>query len=100
MRRRRIAAGFGVLPFLPARGRDDQNLAFSLSQEIAAGLVRWFDVIALASLVRRPSAHLNEDLLKGKDLDRGSACQRSYADVADDPPEPNAQEAATGGDAG
>ena len=61
----------GVLPFLATRARDDQNLALSLSQEIAAGLARfrWFDVIAPASLVRRPSAHVSEDLLKRKDLD-------------------------------
>jgi TolB-like protein/Tfp pilus assembly protein PilF len=46
-------------------------LALSLSQEIAAGLARfrWFDVIAPGSLVRRPSAHLSEDLLKRKELD-------------------------------
>jgi DNA-binding SARP family transcriptional activator/Tfp pilus assembly protein PilF len=67
--RRRLRVG--VLPFLATRARDDQNLAFSLSQEVAAGLARfrWFDVIALASLVRRPSALMSEDLLKRKDLD-------------------------------
>jgi TolB-like protein/Tfp pilus assembly protein PilF len=67
--RRRLR--LGVLPFLATRAKDDQNFALSLSQEIAAGLARfrWFDVIAPASLVRRPSAHLNEDLLKRKDLD-------------------------------
>jgi DNA-binding SARP family transcriptional activator/Tfp pilus assembly protein PilF len=61
----------GVLQFLATRARDDQNLALSLSQEIAAGLARfrWFDVIAPGSLVRRPSAHLSEDLLKRKELD-------------------------------
>src|SRR5262249_49563193 len=43
--RRRLRVG--VLSFLATRDRDDQNLAFSLSQEIAAGLARfrWFDVI-------------------------------------------------------
>ena len=67
--RRRLR--LGVLPFLATRARDDQNLALSLSQEIAAGLARfrWFDVIAPASLVRKPSAHVSEDLLKRKDLD-------------------------------
>jgi DNA-binding SARP family transcriptional activator/Tfp pilus assembly protein PilF len=67
--RRRLRVG--VLPFLATGGRDDHSLAFSLNQEIAAGLARfrWFDVISLASLVRRPSAHLNEHLLKQKDLD-------------------------------
>jgi DNA-binding SARP family transcriptional activator/Tfp pilus assembly protein PilF len=67
--RRRLR--LGVLPFLATRTRDDQNLAFSLSQEIAAGLARfrWFDVIAPASLGRRPSAHLSEDMLKRKQLD-------------------------------
>jgi DNA-binding SARP family transcriptional activator/Tfp pilus assembly protein PilF len=61
----------GVLPFLATRARDDQNLALSLSQEIAAGLARfrWFDVIAPASLARKPSAHLSENLLKQKEPD-------------------------------
>jgi DNA-binding SARP family transcriptional activator/TolB-like protein/Tfp pilus assembly protein PilF len=61
----------GVLQFLATRAGDDQNLALSLSQEIAAGLARfrWFDVIAPGSLMRRPSAHLSEDLLKQKELD-------------------------------
>jgi DNA-binding SARP family transcriptional activator/TolB-like protein/Tfp pilus assembly protein PilF len=67
--RRRLR--LGVLPFLATRARDDQNLAFSLSQEIAAGLARfrWFDVIAPASLARRTLSHLSEDLLKQKELD-------------------------------
>jgi DNA-binding SARP family transcriptional activator/Tfp pilus assembly protein PilF len=67
--RRRIR--LGVLSFLATRARDDQNLAFSLSQEIAAGLARfrWFDVIAPASLARKPSARLSEDLLRRKELD-------------------------------
>ena len=67
--RRRLR--LGVLPFLATRAKDDQNFALSLSQEIAAGLARfrWFDVIAPSSLVRSPSAHLNEDLLKQKALD-------------------------------
>jgi len=67
--RRRLR--LGVLSFLAIRARDDQNLAFSLSQEIAAGLARfrWFDVIAPAMLARKPSARLNEDLLRQKELD-------------------------------
>jgi DNA-binding SARP family transcriptional activator/Flp pilus assembly protein TadD len=67
--RRRLRVG--ILPFLATRARDDQNLAFSLSQEIAAGLARfrWFDVIAPASLARRTPSHLSEDLLKQKELD-------------------------------
>jgi DNA-binding SARP family transcriptional activator/Tfp pilus assembly protein PilF len=67
--RRRLRVG--VLSFLATRERDDQNLAFSLSQEVAAGLARfrWFDVIAPASLARKPSARLSEDILRQKDLD-------------------------------
>ena len=67
--RRRLQ--LGVLPFLATRAKDDQNLALSLSQEVAAGLARfrWFDVIAPASLARKPSAHLSEDLLRRKELD-------------------------------
>jgi DNA-binding SARP family transcriptional activator/Tfp pilus assembly protein PilF len=67
--RRRLR--LGVLPFLATRAKDDQNLALSLSQEVAAGLARfrWFDVIAPASLARKPSAHLSEDLLRRKELD-------------------------------
>ena len=60
--RRLIAAAFDLesFPFLATRAKDDQNLALSLSQEVAAGLARfrWFDVIAPASLARKPSAHL------------------------------------------
>jgi TolB-like protein/Tfp pilus assembly protein PilF len=60
----------GVLPFLPTND-DEHNLSFSLSQEVAAGLARfrWFDVIAPASLLRKPSHHLSEELLKRKELD-------------------------------
>jgi len=53
----------GVLPFL-AHGSDrEENLAFSLSQEIAAALARfrWFDVIAPISLRPMPSAHLLDE---------------------------------------
>lgn len=68
---RRHRLRVGVVQFLATRGRDDQNLALSLSQEIAAGLARfrWFDVIAPGSLARRPSAHVCEDLIKQKEVD-------------------------------
>jgi len=48
----------GVLPFLADHSTNKENLAFSLSQEIAAGLgrFRWFDVIAPVSLRRTLSA--------------------------------------------
>jgi DNA-binding SARP family transcriptional activator/TolB-like protein len=61
----------GVLPFLALRSRDEKNLAFSLSQEIAAGLARfrWFDVIAPIWLKRHSASQTSEDLLKCKELD-------------------------------
>jgi DNA-binding SARP family transcriptional activator/Tfp pilus assembly protein PilF len=62
----------GVLPFLSMCSKKAENLAFSLSQEVAAGLARfrWFDVIAPISLMHRPSAtDLSEQLLKRKELD-------------------------------
>jgi DNA-binding SARP family transcriptional activator/Tfp pilus assembly protein PilF len=62
----------GVLPFLSTYSKKAENLAFSLSQEVAAGLARfrWFDVIAPISLMHRPSAtDLSEQLLKRKELD-------------------------------
>jgi DNA-binding SARP family transcriptional activator/TolB-like protein/Flp pilus assembly protein TadD len=62
----------GVLPFFATRSTDEKNLAFSLSQEIAAALARfrWFDVIAPISLGRKPcAADFSEDLLKRKELD-------------------------------
>lgn len=48
----------GVLPF-QAHSPRAENLAFSLSQEIASGLARfrWFDVIAPVSFPRRPSGN-------------------------------------------
>jgi DNA-binding SARP family transcriptional activator/TolB-like protein len=48
----------GVLPFLANDLVNKENLGFSLSQEIAAGLARfrWFDVIAPVSLRRTLSA--------------------------------------------
>jgi TolB-like protein len=50
----------GVLPFLADDFGNKENLAFSLSQEIAAGLARfrWFDVIAPGSPRRRQPAGL------------------------------------------
>jgi DNA-binding SARP family transcriptional activator len=62
----------GVLPFLSMCSKKAETLAFSLSQEVAAGLARfrWFDVIAPISLMHRPSkTDLNEQLLKRKELD-------------------------------
>jgi len=62
----------GVLPFIGSRSRNEENLGFSLSQEIAAALARfrWFDVIAPVSLMHKPSASsVSEALLQHKDLD-------------------------------
>ncbi len=62
----------GVLPFLATRCANEENLAFSLSQEIAAALARfrWFDVIAPLSLMRRDTVSLgSENLLQRKELD-------------------------------
>lgn len=62
----------GVLPFRSMYSKKVENLAFSLSQEVAAGLARfrWFDVIAPISLMHRLSVtDLSEQLLKRKELD-------------------------------
>lgn len=62
----------GVLPFLASGSANQENLAFSLSQEIAAALARfrWFDVIAPVSLARRHSASfVSENQLKRRELD-------------------------------
>jgi DNA-binding SARP family transcriptional activator/TolB-like protein len=61
----------GVLPFLATRSSEDDSLAFSLSQEIAAALARfrWFDVIAPVTLMRRPTAAASDDALRSSDLD-------------------------------
>jgi DNA-binding SARP family transcriptional activator/TolB-like protein len=62
----------GVLPFLATRSTDDDSLAFSLSQEIAAALARfrWFDVIAPVTLMRGQTATVaNDDPLRSSDLD-------------------------------
>jgi DNA-binding SARP family transcriptional activator/TolB-like protein len=62
----------GVLPFLAHTSRREENLAFSLSQEIAAALARfrWFDVIAPISLRPTPSTRfVDERHLRRMDLD-------------------------------
>jgi TolB-like protein len=53
----------GVLPFLAPTSRREENLAFSLSQEIAAALARfrWFDVIAPISLRPTPPTQLFDE---------------------------------------
>ena len=62
----------GVLPFLAARSRHDEDIALSMSQEIAAALARfrWFDVIAPVALKRRDGASsLSDDVLRPNELD-------------------------------
>jgi DNA-binding SARP family transcriptional activator/TolB-like protein len=62
----------GVLPFLAPTSRREENLAFSLSQEIAAALARfrWFDVIAPISLRQTPATpFIDERQLRLMDLD-------------------------------
>ena len=59
----------GVLPFLSMQSHANENLAFSLSQQIAAALARfrWFDVIAPVSLMRRSSVRfVNDDMLRNE----------------------------------
>src|SRR5262249_51836232 len=53
----------GVLPFLAHTSQREENLAFSLSQEIAAALARfrWFDVIAPISLRPTPSTRFVDE---------------------------------------
>jgi TolB-like protein len=53
----------GVLPFLARSSEKEENLAFSLSQEIATALARfrWFDVIAPISLRPTPSARFVDE---------------------------------------
>lgn len=60
----------GVLPFQASRSPSNENLAFCLSQEIAAALARfrWFDVIAPESLPRPRSPGAGESPLRGKQL--------------------------------
>jgi adenylate cyclase len=62
----------GVLPFLAHSSEKEENLAFSLSQEIAAALTRfrWFDVIAPISLRPMPSTRFaDEHQLRRMDID-------------------------------
>lgn len=62
----------GVLPFLANGSHREENLALSLSQEIAAALARfrWFDVIAPIALKRRDAANsLTDDVLRPNELD-------------------------------
>lgn len=62
----------GVLPFLAPPSPQEEGLALSLSQEIAAGLARfrWFDVIAPVTLMHRPAeTDVNDDLLRRNELD-------------------------------
>jgi len=63
----------GVVPFLaPGPDRREGDLAFSLSQEIAAGLARfrWFDVIAPIALQPAPSIRfIDEHQLRSRGLD-------------------------------
>ena len=59
----------GVFPFLGNRSANEENLGFSLSQEVAAGLARfrWFDVIAPVSLAPRwPSSLVSEHQLRNE----------------------------------
>jgi DNA-binding SARP family transcriptional activator/TolB-like protein len=61
----------GVLPFLAHSSQREENLAFSLSQEIAGALARfrWFDVIAPISLRPTPSTRfVDERHLRRMDL--------------------------------
>jgi TolB-like protein/Tfp pilus assembly protein PilF len=61
----------GVLPFLAHTSEREENLAFSLSQEIAAALARfrWFDVIAPMSLRPSPATRfVDEHQLRRMDL--------------------------------
>jgi DNA-binding SARP family transcriptional activator/Tfp pilus assembly protein PilF len=61
----------GVLPFTPAQKPDDESLAFSLSQEIAAGLARfrWFDVVAPVSPMDGDASRAGDQLFKRTELD-------------------------------
>ena len=61
----------GVLPFLGHRSPNERDLAFSLSQEIAAALARfrWFDVITPVSLMGKPAAAASGEALASGDFD-------------------------------
>src|SRR5262249_24121081 len=61
----------GVLPFDANESKNERDLAFSLSHEIAAALARfrWFDVITPVSMRHRPVATLlSEDALRQQHL--------------------------------
>jgi TolB-like protein/tetratricopeptide (TPR) repeat protein len=62
----------GVLPFLPNRGPEDEDLAFSISQDIAVALARYrrFDVVPPQSLADRSSGALvSAEVAQFQDLD-------------------------------
>ena len=62
----------GVMPFVPVPSDVDDNLAFSLAQEVAAALARfiWFDVVAPTALMRGPAPTFLSDVeLRRRDLD-------------------------------
>lgn len=61
----------GVLPFLATGSTNEDNLSFSLSQEIAAALARfrWFDVIAPVSMMRQHSSDFVTEGVQRKELD-------------------------------
>jgi len=61
----------GVLPLLATGAPQEDELAFSLSQEIAAALARfrWFDVIAPVALKRRDDAPYGSDEPARNELD-------------------------------
>lgn len=62
----------GVIPFVAIRPAVDDNLAFSIAQEVAAALARfrWFDVVAPTALMRGPAPTFLSDIeLRRQDLD-------------------------------
>jgi DNA-binding SARP family transcriptional activator len=62
----------GVMPFMPIPSAVDDNLAFSIAQEVAAALARfrWFDVVAPTGLMRVPEpTFLSNVELRRRDLD-------------------------------
>lgn len=62
----------GVMPFVPIPSAVDDNLAFSIAQEVAAALarVRWFDVVAPNALMRGIAPTFLSDVeLRRQDLD-------------------------------
>ncbi len=62
----------GVMPFMPIAPAVDDNLAFSIAQEIAAALARfrWFDVVAPTGLMRGLAPTFLSDVeLRRQDID-------------------------------